>query len=116
MTWTKGESGNKLGRPKRNEIEKQNIAHFKEQLKKYSVTALDELVELMQTSMNQEIRFKCCTYILDKYLGKNFAVEEEEQKQEDNKVCINLISVKGTEPNETILKDEENWIDIDEDF
>ena len=113
MTWTKGESGNKLGRPKRNEIEKQNIAHFNGQIKKHYATALQELVELMQNSMNEDIRFKCCTYILDKYLGKNFVVEEEEQRQEDNRVCINLISVKGTEPDETNLKDEEEWIDED---
>ncbi|MBT9764456.1 hypothetical protein GPK73_08375 [Coprococcus comes] len=70
MAWKKGQSGNRTGRPKLNEVEKQNVSYFKKQLKKYSVSALEELFELMANSVNQDIRYKCATYILDRCYGK----------------------------------------------
>lgn len=58
LAWKTGQSGNRKGRPRLDEVEKQNVAYFKQQLKKYSVTALEELFELMSNSINQDIRYK----------------------------------------------------------
>ena len=105
MAWKKGQSGNKKGRPKLDEVEKQNVSYFKQQLKKYSVPALEELFELMTNSINQDIRFKCATYILDRCYGKEFVAERMEEQSKDIK--IQLITRQGTEVDQTLIDKEE---------
>lgn len=91
MPWEKGQSGNKNGRPALNEKQKQNVAIFKKRLKEHSVVALDELINMMMTTTNQELKYKICTYILDKTYGKNFIAEQFDEK--DDTININLIPV-----------------------
>lgn len=105
MAWKTGQSGNKKGRPKLDEVEKQNVSYFKQQLKKYSVPALEELFELMTNSINQDIRFKCATYILDRCYGKEFVAERMEEQSKDIK--IQLITRQGTEVDQTLIDKEE---------
>lgn len=105
MAWKKGQSGNKKGRPKLDEVEKQNVSYFKQQLKKYSVPALEELFELMTNSINQDIRFKCATYILDRCYGKEFVAERMEEQSKDIK--IQLITRQGAEVDQTLIDKEE---------
>ena len=81
LAWKTGQSGNRKGRPRLDEVEKQNVAYFKQQLKKYSVTALEELFELMSNSINQDIRYKCATYILDRCYGRDFVAEVGRTRQ-----------------------------------
>ena len=105
MAWKTGQSGNKKGRPKLDEVEKQNVSYFKTQLKKYSVPALEELFELMTNSINQDIRYKCATYILDRCYGKEFVAERMEEQSKDIK--IQLITRQGTEVDQTLIDKEE---------
>lgn len=105
MAWKTGQSGNKKGRPRLDEVEKQNVSYFKTQLKKYSVPALEELFELMTNSINQDIRFKCATYILDRCYGKEFVAERMEEQSKDIK--IQLITRQGTEVDQTLIDKEE---------
>ena len=104
MAWKTGQSGNKKGRPKLDEVEKQNVSYFKQQLKKYSVPALEELFELMTNSINQDIRYKCATYILDRCYGKEFVAERMEEQSKDIK--IQLITRQGTEVDQTLIDKE----------
>ena len=109
MAWKKGQSGNKKGRPRLNEIEKQNVEYFKEQLKKYSVDALDVLHKLLLESFNQDIKFKCAKYILDRTYGTNFVAEQNIETDKELKVV--LISKNGkdvdTEEIEELISEEE---------
>ena len=105
MAWKTGQSGNKKGRPRLDEVEKQNVSYFKTQLKKYSVPALEELFELMTNSINQDIRYKCATYILDRCYGKEFVAELMEEQSKDIK--IQLITRQGTEVDQTLIDKEE---------
>ena len=105
MAWKTVQSGNKKGRPKLDEVEKQNVSYFKQQLKKYSVPALEELFELMTNSINQDIRYKCATYILDRCYGKEFVAERMEEQSKDIK--IQLITRQGTEVDQTLIDKEE---------
>lgn len=105
MAWKTGQSGNKKGRPKLDEVEKQNVSYFKQRLKKYSVPALEELFELMTNSINQDIRFKCATYILDRCYGKDFVAEKLEEQSKDIK--IQLVTRQGTEVDQTLIDKEE---------
>ena len=105
MAWKTGQSGNKKGRPKLDEVEKQNVSYFKQQLKKYSVPALEELFELMTNSINQDIRFKCATYILDRCYGKEFVAERMEEQSKDIK--IRLVTRQGTEVDQALIDKEE---------
>lgn len=105
MAWKKGKSGNIKGRPVLNEVEKQNVSYFKQQLKKYSVPALEELFELMTNSMNQEIKYKCATYILDRCYGKDFVAERLEEQSKD--IRIHLITRQGTEIDQSLIDEEE---------
>lgn len=100
MAWKTGQSGNKKGRPKLDEVEKQNVSYFKHQLKKYSVPALEELFELMSNSINQDIRYKCATYILDRCYGKDFVAEKLEEQNKD--ITIRLITKQGKEVDQTL--------------
>lgn len=105
MAWKTGQSGNKKGRPRLDEVEKQNVSYFKQQLKKYSVPALEELFELMTNSINQDIRYKCATYILDRCYGKDFVAEKLEEQSKD--ITIKLITRQGTEVDQTLIDKEE---------
>lgn len=93
--WQKGQSGNLNGRPVRNEKEKANIAYFKKKLAQYSVEALEELYRLMNHSLNHEIVYKCCTYILDRYIGKEPLFDLEQEK--NNVFKLEIVSVPGKE-------------------
>ena len=88
MAWKTGQSGNRKGRPKLNEVEKQNITDFRQQLKKYSVPALEELFDLMTNSINQDIRYKCATYILDRCFGKDFVADKLEEQNKNIKIQL----------------------------
>lgn len=105
MAWKTGQSGNKKGRPRLDEVEKQNISYFKQRLKEYSVPALEELFELMTNSINQDIRFKCATYILDRCYGKDFVAEKLEEQNKD--ITIKLITRQGTEVDQALIDKEE---------
>ena len=105
MAWKIGQSGNRNGRPRLNEVEKQNVSYFRQQLKKYSVPALEELYELMTKSLNQDIRYKCATYILDRCFGKDFVAEKLEEQNQD--IRIQLVTVQGTEVNQALIDGEE---------
>lgn len=106
LAWKTGQSGNRKGRPRLDEVEKQNVLYFKQQLKKYSVSALEELFELMEKSINQDIRYKCATYILDRCYGKDFVAERLEEQNKD--IRIQLITMGETyQPNET--DEQEIW-------
>lgn len=114
MPFKKGQSGNKKGRPKLDEVEKQNVAYFKQQLKRYSVVALEELYDLMCNSFNPEIRYKCATYILDRSYGKDFVAEKAE---DDNKnIKIQLLVKDGKEVDQTEISkiEEDIWNDVDD--
>ena len=115
MAWKTGQSGNKKGRPRLDEVEKQNVSYFKTQLKKYSVPALEELFELMTNSINQDIRFKCATYILDRCYGKEFVAERMEEQNKD--ITIKLITRQGTEVDQALIDKEEQelWNEAMED-
>ena len=105
MAWKTGQSGNKKGRPRLDEVEKQNVSYFKQRLKEYSVPALEELFELMTNSINQDIRFKCATYILDRCYGKDFVAEKLEEQNKD--ITIKLITRQGTEVDQALIDKEE---------
>lgn len=105
MAWKTGQSGNKKGRPRLDEVEKQNVSYFKQRLKEYSVHALEELFELMENSFNQDIKYKCATYILDRCYGKEFVAERMEEQNKDIK--IQLITRQGTEVDQTLIDKEE---------
>lgn len=124
MAWKAGESGNKKGRPVLNEVEKQNVTYFKQQLKKYSVLALEELFELMTNSINQDIRYKCATYILERCYGKDFIAEHSEEQNKG--IRIELVSQKGKDINEKAMQEieeeilnienEDSWDEEDENW
>lgn len=95
MPWIKGQSGNKGGRPVLNEVEKQNVSYFKEELKRHSVIALEELVNLMVNSQNPEMKYKCSTYILDRCYGRDFVAERMEEQNKD--IRIHLVTVQNNE-------------------
>lgn len=115
MAWKTGQSGNKKGRPRLDEVEKQNVSYFKQRLKEYSVHALEELFELMKNSFNQDIKYKCATYILDRCYGKDFVAEKLEEQNKD--ITIQLITRQGTEVDQTLIDKEEQemWNEAMED-
>lgn len=95
------------------EVEKQNVSYFKQQLKKYSVPALEELFELMTNSISQDIRYKCATYILDRCYGKDFVAEKMDEEK-NREIKIQLITRQGLEVDQTAIDEQEQelWDEV----
>ena len=91
MPWSKGQSGNIKGRPRRSEEEKQQIEEYKKLLLQQTPEALKTLVSLMR-SLDGNTRYKACTYILDKTFGSNFVALPVNLLETDNQLTINLVT------------------------
>ena len=59
MAWAKGESGNKNGRPKLTDAEKQQKAEFQRLLKSSTVDALESIIQIANDRYNKD-RFNAC--------------------------------------------------------
>ncbi|HIX99550.1 MAG TPA: hypothetical protein H9974_08530 [Candidatus Dorea intestinigallinarum] len=94
MAWQKGTSGNPRGRPRHNEIEKQNKENFEQELKKYSSEALETIVELIHSPLNHSLRFKASVWVLEHIYGKDFHIEDLAGAQATGQnVTINVIPI-----------------------
>lgn len=120
MAWKKGQSGNKAGRPRRNEEEKRNIQEFRKKLREHSLEALDIVIDIMESSFDQNLRFKACMFIIDKTFGREYVAEQVEEQA--RKVEIKLLPVEGKPVDcdmvekeiNSVLRDKDNITDDDD--
>lgn len=110
MPFEKGKSANPKGRPKRSEEEKQLKQSFIDELKKHSMTALENLVNIANDSSNlNKDRLKANTWILEHTFGENFIAIEDEKSFENITVNIIRQDGKSKKKSEEEESEEEEW-------
>ncbi len=92
------------GRPPLSRGTKQRKKEFDSRLSAYSLTALNNVIEIAEKAFNTETRLRANTYILDHTYGKDYAVVKPEEEQTDTEMRIKLNIVNN-------ICDSESWND-----
>ena len=79
---------------------------FEKQLKLYSLTALQNIVNIANKAVDQRVRLQANQYLLDKCVGKSYVLFDETEQRDKNLLNINLITV---ESNKKDFEDSEGW-------
>ena len=87
MAFEKGKSGNPNGRPKTTE-------EFKRKLKEGTVDALEEILDIMSNGEKDNDRLTAAKIVLDKALGTNYKLFENDGEVEDNEITVKIINAK----------------------
>lgn len=64
---------------------KQRKQDFNSKLKAYSPTALDNVIKIAETSFSAETKLKANMFLIEKAVGKNFSLLEQNNDAEHNK-------------------------------
>ena len=86
----KGKSGNPNGRPRTSE-------EFKKKLKQGTTEALDAILDIMQNGEFENNRLAAAKVILEKSLGTNYKLFENDGEVEDNEITVKIVNAKKTE-------------------
>ena len=89
----KGKSGNPAGRPKTTE-------EFKKKLKEGTTGALDVLLDMMENGEIESNRLAAAKVILEKALGSNYRLFENDGEVEDSEITVKIVNAKKTKENE----------------
>ena len=85
------------GRPKMCRGTKQRKQDFNSKLKAYSPTALDNVIKIAETSFSAETKLKANMFLIEKAVGKNFSLLEQNNETKQNKqthVTLQIIEPK----------------------
>ena len=78
------------GRPPLSRGTKNRKKEFDERLSAYSLSALDNVIDIADKAYNTETRLKANIFLLDKALGKSYALNGEENH--NNELTVHLVS------------------------
>lgn len=84
MPFQKGQSGNPSGRPKTTEA-------FKKKLGEGTEEALDAILKIMKKGKFEGNRLAAAKLILDKGLGNNYRLFENDGEMEDTEVTVRIV-------------------------
>ena len=88
---------------------KQRRQDFNSKLKAYSPTALDNVIKIAETSFSAETKLKANMFLIEKAVGKNFSLLEQNNETKHSKQTH--VTLQIIEPNKNInVNDIENEI------
>lgn len=88
---------------------KQRKQDFNSKLKAYSPVALDNVITIAENSFDANTRLKANMFLIEKAVGKNFSLLEQDNKTEHNKQTH--VTLQIIEPKQNInIDDIENEI------
>lgn len=81
------------------------LSRYENELKKelnkvlceYSAQAVKNIIKIATCALDQNTRLKANIFLLDRVLGKEYVVLQDEQKDQNNEFKINVRVVDGTE-------------------
>ena len=79
---------------------KQRKQDFNSKLKAYSPTALDNVITIAESSFSAETKLKANMFLIEKAVGKNFSLLEQNNDAEHNKKT--QITLQIVEPRQNI--------------
>ncbi len=79
---------------------KQRKQDFNSKLKAYSPTALDNVITIAENSFDANTRLKANMFLIEKAVGKNFSLLEQNNETKQNKQTH--VTLKIIEPNKNI--------------
>lgn len=85
---------------------KQRKQDFNSKLKAYSPTALDNVIKIAESSFSVETKLKANMFLIEKAVGKNFSLLEQNNETKHNKQT--QITLQIVEPNKNINIDKIN--------
>lgn len=85
---------------------KQRKQDFNSKLKAYSPVALDNVIKIAESSFSAETKLKANMFLIEKAVGKNFSLLEQNNDAEHNKQT--QITLQIIEPNKNINVDDIN--------
>lgn len=85
---------------------KQNKEDFDRELKTYSTKALKNIITIAENSFDANTRLKANMFLIEKAVGKNFSLLEQNNDAEQNKQT--QITLQIIEPNKNINIDDIN--------
>lgn len=94
------------GRPPLSRGTKNRKKEFDERLSAYSLSALDNVIDIADKAYNTETRLKANIFLLDKALGKSYALNGEENH--NNELTVNIVSV-GNQHTLTQKEEQDIW-------
>lgn len=94
------------GRPNICRGTKQRKQDFNSKLKAYSPTALDNVITIAENSFDANTRLKANMFLIEKAVGKNFSLLEQNNETEHNKHT--QITLQIVEPRQSINVNEIN--------
>lgn len=94
------------GRPNICRGTKQRKQDFNSKLKAYSPTALDNVIKIAETSFSAETKLKANMFLIEKAVGKNFSLLEQNNETKQNKQT--QITLQIVEPKQDIDIDKIN--------
>ena len=102
-----------MSRKPQTQSERQQKQDFEKQLKSYSLTALQNIMNIADKALDQRVRLQANQYLLDKCVGKGYVLFDETEQKDKNLLNINLITV---ESNKKDFKETDVWDSEDDDW
>lgn len=81
------------------QTERELKQNFDEAIKQYSVDCLKQVYKIATNATDMSVRLKACTYILDRYCGRNYQILQEQEQEEQKNLDINLVIRQSKEIN-----------------
>lgn len=90
--------------------EKERKPEFEKRLAGYSLTALENIIDIANNAYDQRTRLQANTFLLEKVVGRNYTLIQNNNNNELSNITINLIPI-GPEPeeNESWGEDADSW-------
>ena len=83
------------GRPPLSRGTKNRKKEFDERLSAYSLSALDNVIKIAESSFSAETKLKANMFLIEKAVGKNFSLlEQDNETRQNNNLNINLNIIK----------------------
>lgn len=73
--------------------EKQQKQEFEKELRKFSLSALKNVIRIANKSLDERTRLDANKYIIDKVVGRNFSLFNDLAEQDKQALRINLVTI-----------------------